>query len=213
MSSAFPDWQTAPCGLLRVADDGLLLALNPAAARLLGHAPDAAPPARLDDLLAPASRLYHELTIVPALRLGGVVEEACLEFRDRAGAPVPVLVNIRRDAAGGHADWACLRIEQRGRWEAAVLEARRQAEQESRKLAEANAELARVLAQLKESNWLLEKVAEVLPTCMYCGRVKSNGPNWESAIDFLKRHSRFLSHGCCPSCVSVLRAQLNLPPE
>ncbi|MCU0793231.1 MAG: PAS domain-containing protein [Opitutaceae bacterium] len=211
MSEQAIDWREAPCGLLRVADDGQLLAMNAHVERLLKL--EAERPLRLDDVLAPASRLYHELSVQPALRLSGHVDEVFMEFRDREGGTVPLFANIRRDGAAGHADWAVMKVEQRGRWEAAVVEARQRAEREGEKLAAANAELERVLAQLKESNWLLEKVAEVLPTCMYCGRVKTNGRDWESAIDFLKRHSRFLSHGCCPTCVSVLRAQLNLPPE
>jgi hypothetical protein len=102
-----------------------------------------------------------------------------------------------------------MRVTQRARWEAAMLDARRDAERKSVEAANSATQLAQALAELKENNWMLGRVAEVLPTCMYCGRVKAGEAGWEAAIEYLKKNTTFLSHGCCPSCTDLLMRQLN----
>lgn len=215
-----PGWNEAPCGLLRVGDDGGLLAANRAFVALLGLGPEDVAPARVDALFRPGSRLYYQMNVFPSLRLAGAVEEVYLEFQDVRGGSVPALVNLRRDALALHSDWAVMRVEQRGRWEAAVVEARRVAEHEAagharknEELARAKAELEEALRELRESHWMLRKVADVLPSCMYCGRVKPGERDWESASDFLRRNSRFLSHGCCPGCVEALLRDIGGAPR
>lgn len=216
-------WDEPPCGLLRLDDAGRVLACNREFRRLCGFASPADAPARVDGLLRPGSLLYFQTALFPSLQLSGRVDEVYLELASADGGSVPVLVNARRDAAAGTSDWAVMRIEQRGRWEEAVAEARRVAEHESREnarkseeLAQAKSDLEHVLEELKDSNWMLRKVADVLPVCMYCGRVRPGqrpDTEWESAADFLKRNSGFLSHGCCPRCIDLLRRQLGLPEE
>lgn len=214
-------WGEPPCGLLRLDDEGRVLACNAELARLCGLASADDAPARVDALLRPGALLYFQTALLPSLRLAGRVDEVYLELAAAGVGTVPVLVNARRDAASGTSDWAVMRIEQRGRWEEAVAEARRVAERESREnarkseeLAQAKSDLEHVLKELKESNWMLRKVADVLPVCMYCGRVRPGqrpDTEWESAADFLKRNSRFLSHGCCPRCIDLFSRQLGLP--
>lgn len=216
-------WEESPCGLLRLNDAGAVLACNREFRRLCGYAAPQDAPSSVEVLLRPGSLLFFQTTLFPSLRLSGRVDEVYLELASTGGGSVPVLVNARRDAVAGTSDWAVMRIEQRGRWEAAVAEARRVAEHESRENARKSEELARaksdlehVLEELKQSNWMLRKVADVLPVCMYCGRVRPGQrpeTEWESAAEFLKRNSRFLSHGCCPRCVDLMRRELGLPDE
>ncbi len=213
-------WDKAPCGLMKVDDDGRLRAANAGMVALYGCAGREDLPATVDALLSPASRLYHQLKLGPTLRLGGGVDEVYLEVVNAEGRVIPVLVNARREEGMGYSIWSVMRIEQRDRWEEAVAEARRRAERQSEELARrseelatAKAELERTLKELHDTHWLLHKVAAVLPVCMYCRRVKSDdGKSWEEAIEFLKHHGSFLSHGCCPSCVDRMRRDFNLPP-
>lgn len=209
-----------PCGWFRVADDGRILAMNATFRALTGVAVAADETLRIEALLTSAAKIYYQVSLFPSLRLAGVMDEIYLTLRHADGGEIPVLVNARRREAERCSDWAVVRIEQRGRWEAEVLQAKRIAEEASRasaqkseELGAAKRELERTLAELKESNWMLRKAAEVLPTCMYCSRVKGDQAQWQSAIDYLKKNAVFLSHGCCPDCTSKFLADLGLDPE
>jgi response regulator RpfG family c-di-GMP phosphodiesterase len=60
--------------------------------------------------------------------------------------------------------------------------------------------------QLDQSFWHLRKIQEVLPICMECGKVKTTDTSWEDVVSYLKKNTRFLSHGYCPECAEqVLR--------
>lgn len=222
MSAAVPEagLDAVPCGWLRVADDGRILAMNAALRALTGAAVAGAGPEQIEALLMPASKIYYQVSLFPGLRLAGALDEIYLTLRRADGGEIPVLVNVRRREAEGVSDWAVVRIEQRGRWEAELVQAKRIAEEESRasarkseELGAAKRELERTLAELKESNWMLRKAAEVLPTCMYCSRVKGDQARWQSAIEYLKKNAIFLSHGCCPDCTGKFYADMGLGPD
>lgn len=222
MSAAAPEggFDDLPCGWLRVADDGRILAMNAMLRALTGASAASEAILQIEALLTPAAKIYYQVSLFPGLRLGGAMDEIYLTLRHADGGEVPVLVNARRRPAERCSDWAVVRIEQRGRWEAELLLAKRTAEEASRASAQkseelgvAKRELERTLAELKESNWMLRKAAEVLPTCMYCNRVKGDQARWQSAIEYLKTNEIFLSHGCCPDCTAKLLADLGLDPE
>jgi hypothetical protein len=193
--------------VLRLDRDNGVSRLNSYLQQLLAWPPDVPMPRRLSDLLTPAADLYVHSTIVPHLQLTGAVDEAYLTLRPTQGPDVPVLVNARLRPDGDGSDWIFVRVEQRSRWEGEVLKAKRLADERrletevtSRELEAATTQLASVLQELRESHWLLRKAAEVLPTCMYCHRVRGDENQWQSAMEFLRKNSTFLSHGCCPAC-------------
>lgn len=215
-----PRLDHAPCGFLIVADDGRLMEINATLCRWLGVVRDDVRLAHVDQVLGVATRTYCQVSLFPVLRMGGAVEEVYLTLRNGKGQEVPVLMNATRRADEQTSEWVVMRIEQRGRWEEEMLQAKRTAERETTEKARANEELGRAklvleqtLAELKQSNWLLQKAAEVLPTCMYCQRVKGDQAQWESALELLKRSSVFLSHGCCPDCMPRMLADLELKAE
>lgn len=205
--------ETLPCGFMRTDTDGRVVAANPALAAVLGYPEVGALSDRLDALLPGAGLLYYQVTILPTLMTRGGIEEVYLDFLTASGETMPMLVSLRTGGEDGAHDWALMRVTQRGLWEAEMLEARREAERKTAEEAEAAAKLARALAELKESNWMLRKVAEVLPTCMYCGKVKAGQDGWQTAIDYLKSNMDFLSHGCCPACTNRMRRDMGLPEE
>lgn len=69
-------------------------------------------------------------------------------------------------------------------------------------------ELEEALAEIERSHWLLEKVGEVLPICLSCGKVRTGG-DWQEVAEFLRRHGRFLSHGYCPACAAEAEAEFD----
>lgn len=199
-----PDF--VPCGLMRVAEDGRIMVMNATLRAMLGIPAGSADYTHIDPLLTPASRIFYQMNFVPILRLAGALDEIYLTFLDRGGGEIPVLINARRRGDGAASDWVVVRMEQRGWWEAELLQAKRRAEQATEKL-------ERALAELKESNWLLRKAAEVLPTCMYCHRVKGDQAQWESALKYLEKNEVYISHGCCPACAPKLFADMGLKPD
>ena len=99
----------------------------------------------------------------------------------------------------------------RRRAEEELLAAKQALEAKTTELAAANARLQATLDELHRTHWHLRKIAEVLPMCAECGRVKPGDGEWASVADYLRENSLFLSHGCCPECAGKLQADLGLP--
>lgn len=205
--------EAMPCGFLRTDLNGRIVAANPALAAALDYPGVDDLPDQLDALLPGAGRLFYQVSILPNLLGRGGMEEVYLDLLTASGEEMPMLISLKIAPGGDAYDWALMQVTQRGRWEAEMLEARREAERKTEEAAQAAAKLARVLAELKDNNWMLRKVAEVLPTCMYCGQVKAGSDGWQTAIDYLKNNTEFLSHGCCPACTQKMRRDLGLPDK
>jgi PAS domain-containing protein len=83
----------------------------------------------------------------------------------------------------------------------------RELARKTRELERARAELATTLAELKASHWHLQKIQEVLPVCMACGKVKGVAARWESVAEYLRSNEILVSHGFCPEChAAAMRA-------
>jgi signal transduction histidine kinase/CheY-like chemotaxis protein len=121
----------APAGLLCFADDGLVRYANSALHAWLERSDGTLAGTRVDAMLSPASRVFHSTHFFPLLRLHGVAEEVHLTLRTAAGGDVPVLASAARSAADGEALNYCALITMRRRkeFEAALVDARRQAEE------------------------------------------------------------------------------------
>ena len=83
---------------------------------------------------------------------------------------------------------------------------RREAEQ-------AHAQLAEALEELRTSYWHLQKIQEVMPICMKCGKVKADHTEWTSVADYLRQNDIFLSHGYCPVCARAVELEFGLEDE
>lgn len=83
------------------------------------------------------------------------------------------------------------------------------------------AELQRALDELHSSYWHVRKIREVLPICMDCGKVNvaeaSAEAEWEDVVEYLKKHTGFLSHAYCPECaeraMALWRSELQRGPR
>lgn len=71
-----------------------------------------------------------------------------------------------------------------------------------------NQTLKEAYDQLDKTFWHLRKIQEVLPICVVCGKVKTADSSWEDVVNYLKKNSRFLSHGYCPECFAKALAEL-----
>jgi PAS domain-containing protein len=79
-----------------------------------------------------------------------------------------------------------------------------------RELVRTRGELESALEELRTSYWHLQKIQEVLPLCMECGKVKTGSASWQTVMEYLKANEIFLSHGYCPECGDALLRQLDM---
>jgi PAS domain-containing protein len=82
-----------------------------------------------------------------------------------------------------------------------------------RELEQTRAELETTLEELRTSYWHLQKIQEVLPLCMKCGRVKTAEAEWQPVVDYLKENEIFLSHGYCPNCAETVEREFGLEEQ
>ncbi len=191
--------------LLRIDAEGTLTPANPAAAELIARLP-------CDDRRTATADACFTEPDARRIRLwlergeGPQSQPVLLNVVDADGAPASYrswlepcdggLWMIAEPTAGGdpHREDEWLRLNN----ELAAL---------ARESARRGRELRRTLDDLERSYWLIRKVHEVLPICMECGRVKGDETGWQDVVDFLRQHSRFLSHGYCPECTEkVMKA-------
>ncbi len=80
----------------------------------------------------------------------------------------------------------------------------------TKELAQANAKLQSTLDELNRSYWHLSKVAEVMPMCVVCGKIKSDEAQWQDVAEYFRTNSLLVSHGCCPPCQQTLEKKMGL---
>jgi PAS domain S-box-containing protein len=120
-------------GFLVLDDDCLVRRVNATVARWLGYEREELMGQRLDRVLEPGGWLYVQSQLLPTLKLQGWLEEVYLNFREKGGARMPMLLNAARVERDGQTwnEFAVLRMRQRARMEQEFLEARKLAEQGS----------------------------------------------------------------------------------
>lgn len=133
----------APCGFLRLADNGTILIANTTIRTLLGYDRASLEGVHIDTLLTPGARIFYQTHVFPLLRVQSKVEEVYLSMRSGNGADVPVLLNAARHEEGGVgvSDWIIVVMRRRNQFENELLQAKKAAE-------EANRTKARFLSML-----------------------------------------------------------------
>ncbi|MEA2478111.1 MAG: phosphoserine phosphatase RsbU/P [Thermoleophilaceae bacterium] len=96
-------FEDAPCGYLTTRLDGTIVRVNRTFESWTGFdRAELLAGRRLQDLLAPGARIYHETHYAPLLQMQGSVREIAVEFVRANGSRLPALINsvLRRDAGG-----------------------------------------------------------------------------------------------------------------
>jgi PAS domain S-box-containing protein len=91
--------EQAPCGLMKVAEDGRILEANDVLHDYLGVAPGRLTGRSLASILAPAARVIYQMQALPQLTVTGRVDELHLTLRQMDGTDVPVLISAVVDAS------------------------------------------------------------------------------------------------------------------
>ncbi len=112
----------------------------------------------MDIILPPASRILCQTHFWPLLYKSGQLREGYIKLKDCNGQDVPVLVNAQLcDYEGEPACfWLFFVTLDRSRFEAELIEARSSAQRVATELAQANEELRRMHAKLKERSAVIE---------------------------------------------------------
>ena len=123
-------WDLAPCGLLSVGDDGIIVAANLTLVTMTEHLGEQLAGRSIDTLLTIPSRIFYQTHVFPMAKLHGRADELYMTFRSRSGTPIPALVNvIRRELDGGaEVDFAILRIREREKYELELIRAKKAVE-------------------------------------------------------------------------------------
>ncbi|GAB5521866.1 MAG: PAS domain-containing sensor histidine kinase [Rhodothermales bacterium] len=122
----------APCGFLRLADDGTVVATNATLHQLMGAAEGELVGAFINDLLTPGARIFYQTHVFPMLRMHGRVDEIYLSLRTADEQDLPVLLNGVRREAEGVSDWVMVPMRRRSRFEDELLQAKKAAQEASR---------------------------------------------------------------------------------
>jgi len=122
---------TAPCGFLAFADDGVIQTANATLLGWLGRGEGGLAGRHVESILPPGGRIFYQTHFFPLLKLHGRAEEIYLSLRGVGGAAVPVLANAARRERGGSAvnDCVFVPMRQRRRFEDELLAAKREAEE------------------------------------------------------------------------------------
>ena len=122
---------TAPCGFVSFTDGGEVRLINRTLCDLLGRDRDAVTGRSVELLFTTATRIFYQTHFFPLLRLHGRADEIFLTFQATDGEQVGTLTNaVRRERDG---EWVTecviMRIQERSRYEDALLRARKAAEE------------------------------------------------------------------------------------
>jgi diguanylate cyclase (GGDEF)-like protein/PAS domain S-box-containing protein len=125
-------YESAPCGLLSTAPDGVVTAVNETFLSWTGLRRDEVVGRVFTELLEPGSQLFYETRHLPILRLRGELREVAIDLRRADGSPLPALVNsVVVESLGGEPESIRLAVfdsTARRDYERDLLAARRAAE-------------------------------------------------------------------------------------
>ncbi len=181
-------YERAPCGYISTLLDGRIIRANATFAEWTGYdRSELASGRKIQDLLTPGSRIFHETHLAGLLRVSGEVREIAAEIQRADGSRLPVLFNaVSRDVNGPAGTTPVVRFtlldaSERRSYERELLEAKREAE----------AALARV-----------RQLETLLPICAWCRKIRSGGGQWENLEQYLRAAGAQITHGICESCAS-----------
>ena len=158
---------TAPCGFITFDDDGTVVVVNATLCHRLGYAFEELIGQKLETILTVATRLFYQTHLFPLLKLHGEASEIFLLLRAKDGETVGVLCNaVRRSRSGATFATECILVEvrERRKYEDALLEAKRSADQLNEKLQSQAEEMHAQQDQLQEQATELEMQADTLLT-------------------------------------------------
>lgn len=76
-------------------------------------------------------------------------------------------------------------------------------------MVEALEEKRRTETLLRETQAKVKHLEGIIPICMYCKKIRDDKASWMQLEHYISEHSEAMfSHGVCPDCLSMVRADL-----
>ena len=151
----------APCGFVSFHDDGAVAHINSTLLERLGYSRDAIVGRHVETLLGMGSRIFYQTHFFPLVKLHGRAQEVFMLLRARDGSDVGMLCNaVRRD--DGVTDCVFMEVQERRKFEEALLQARQSAEEAASLLEQQAVELEMQSEALHSANQTLQTLNEEL---------------------------------------------------
>ena len=129
-----------PCGFLSFTDDGQIQQVNAVLLVRLGYRREEVEGRPFESLMNVGSRIFYQTHLFPLIAMKGRADEIFLLLRAADGKDIGFLLNAVRRERDGRAinDCALMRVEERRKFEDALVRAKKTAEAAQQELEEAN---------------------------------------------------------------------------
>ncbi|MFL5482037.1 MAG: PAS domain-containing sensor histidine kinase [Gemmatimonadaceae bacterium] len=129
-----------PCGFLSFTDDGQVKQVNTRLLERLGYRREEVEGRPFESLMNVGSRIFYQTHLFPLIAMQGRADEIFLLLKAANGEDVGFLLNAVRHEGDGVAinDCALMRVEERRKFEDALVRARKTAEAAQQELEQAN---------------------------------------------------------------------------
>jgi signal transduction histidine kinase len=129
-----------PCGFLSFTDDGQIQQVNSRLLERLGYRREEVEGRSFESLMNVGSRIFYQTHLFPLIAMKGGADEIFLLLKAANGEDIGFFLNAVRRERNGVAinDCALMRVEERRKFEEALVRARKTAEAAQQELQEAN---------------------------------------------------------------------------
>jgi PAS domain S-box-containing protein len=140
-----------PCGFVSFGDDGLIQRINTRLLDVLGYEREELEGRHVETLMNVGSRIFFQTHLFPLIAMKGNAEEIFLLLRSSQGEDVGFLLNAARHVREGKTvnDCALMRVQERRKFEDALVRAKKVAEAAQEDLAETNERYAEQAIELE----------------------------------------------------------------
>ncbi|WP_375088823.1 PP2C family protein-serine/threonine phosphatase [Peribacillus sp. RS7] len=105
----------APCGYLTLSEEDTILSVNQTLLKILGYNLDQLKEQHINFILSASAILFHQLYLVPLIRLENHIEEIYISLKSVDDEEIPVLLNAVRRERDGRTIIECVVIPMRKR--------------------------------------------------------------------------------------------------
>jgi signal transduction histidine kinase len=184
----------APCGFISFGDDGRIVLINATLLDRLGYKRGELTSQHVDKILTPGSSIFHQTHFFPLVKLHGRAQEIFMLLRAKSGDDVGVLCNaVRRERDGGFVtDCVMMEVQERRKFEDALLQAKQTAERANAAADEANLAKSNFLAVMSHE---LRTPLNAIGGYVQLLQMEVHGPVTEAqqvALDRIDRSQRHL---------------------
>ncbi len=140
-----------PCGFVSFGDDGLIQRVNERLLEVLGYKREDVEGHHVETLMNVGSRIFFQTHLFPLIAMKGSAEEIFLLLKASGGEDVGFLLNASRHVRDGKTvnDCALMRVQERRKFEDALVRARKVAEAAQQELTETNERYAEQAIELE----------------------------------------------------------------